>query len=65
VVVEDTVTTGGSMGDAIEVLQAVGVDVVQAVVLVDRSDGAAADRLAALAVPLVSLLEPRDLGVGV
>lgn len=62
-VVEDTVTTGGSMSDAIEVLQDAGVDVVQAVVLVDRSDGAAADRLAALDVPLVSLLEPNDLGV--
>lgn len=64
VVVEDTVTTGGSMGDAIEVLQAAGVVVVQAIVLVDRSGGAAATRLAQLGVPLISLLEPEDLGVG-
>ncbi len=63
VVVEDTVTTGGSMGEAIEVLQEAGVDVVQAVVLVDRSGGAAATRLAELDVPLISLLEPADLGV--
>lgn len=64
VVVEDTVTTGGAMGEAIAVLQEAGVEVVQAIVLVDRSDGAAAARLAALGVPLVSLLEPADLGVG-
>ena len=63
VVVEDTVTTGGSMGEAIEVLQDAGIEVVQALVLVDRSDGAAADRLAARGVPLVSLLVPSDLGV--
>ncbi len=64
VVVEDTVTTGGSMGEAIEILQTAGVEVIQAVVLVDRSSGAAAGRLATLGVPLISLLEPADLGVG-
>jgi orotate phosphoribosyltransferase len=64
VVVEDTVTTGGSMGKAIEALREAGVEVLQAIVLVDRSGGAAATRLAALGVSLVSLLEPRDLGVG-
>lgn len=64
VVVEDTVTTGGSMAEAIEVLLDEGVEVIQAVVLVDRSGGAAGDRLASLGVPLVSLLVPADLGVG-
>lgn len=64
VVVEDTVTTGDSMGEAIEVLQEAGIDVVQAIVLLDRSGGVAAARLAALRVPLISLLEPADLGVG-
>ncbi len=63
VVVEDTVTTGGSMAEAVEVLRREGVDVVQAIVLVDRSSGAAAASLAALEVPLVSLLVPSDLGV--
>lgn len=63
VVVEDTVTTGGSMADAIVALRAEGVDVVQAVVLVDRSNGAAGELLSSLAVPLVSLLTPADLGV--
>jgi orotate phosphoribosyltransferase len=63
VVVEDTVTTGESMGAAIEVLQEHGVDVVQAIVLVDRSDGAAAAHLENLGVPLTPLLTPFDLGV--
>lgn len=63
VVVEDTVTTGGSMAQAIEVLQSEGVAVIQAIVLVDRSFGAAGQRLGALGVPLVSLLTPSDLGV--
>ena len=63
VVVEDTVTTGGSMAEAVEVLQGEGIEVVQAIVLVDRSSGAAARRLKALGVPLVSLLTPTDLGV--
>jgi orotate phosphoribosyltransferase len=51
------------MGEAAEVLEDAGVVVVQALVLVDRSGGLAADRLAALGVPFVSLLEPSDLGV--
>ncbi len=63
VVVEDTVTTGGSMAAAVAVLQSEGVQVVQAVVLVDRSSGAATARLAEYDVPLVSLLTPQDLGV--
>jgi orotate phosphoribosyltransferase len=63
VVVEDTVTTGGSMASAVAALQAEGVEVIQALVLVDRSDGAAAVRLAEVGVPLVALLTPDDLGV--
>lgn len=64
VVVEDTVTTGGSMAEAITVLRRAGVDVVQAVVLVDRSAGAAQRRMDELGVPLTSILTPTDLGVG-
>lgn len=63
VVVEDTVTTGGSMASAVIALQAEGVEVIQALVLVDRSEGAAAARLADVGVPLVALLTPDDLGV--
>jgi orotate phosphoribosyltransferase len=63
VVVEDTVTTGGSMAAAVEALRAEDIDVIQAVVLVDRSDGAAAACLAELDIPLVALLTTGDLGV--
>ena len=63
VVVEDTVTTGASMAAAAEVLQEAEVEVVQAIVLVDRSAGAAEQRLRSLGVPLVSILVPEDLGV--
>jgi orotate phosphoribosyltransferase len=64
VVVEDTVTTGAAMAEAVEALQSEGVDVVQAIVLVDRSNGAAGSKLNAFDIPLVSLLVPADLGVG-
>ncbi len=63
VVVEDTVTTGGSMAQAIEALVEEGVKVIQAIVLVDRSDGAAGRLLSSLGVPLIALLTPADLGV--
>ncbi len=63
VVVEDTVTTGGSMASAIAALQEEGIEVVQAIVLVDRSDGAAARLLGTMGVPLTALLTPADLGV--
>lgn len=62
-VVEDTVTTGGSMAQAIEALTEEGVNVIQAIVLVDRSAGAAGRLLSNLGVPLVALLTPADLGV--
>ncbi len=63
VVVEDTVTTGGSMTEAVAALQEEGVTVIQAIVLVDRSDGAAAKLLRSVDVPLTALLTPEDLGV--
>ena len=62
-VVEDTVTTGGSMAAAITALQEEGVEVVQAIVLVDRSHGAAGKLLDAMGVPLTAVLRPSDLGV--
>ncbi len=60
---EDTTTTGGSMADAIAVLQEAGVDVVQAVTVVDRSRGAAGALLQGVGVPLTSIVVPADLGV--
>jgi orotate phosphoribosyltransferase len=62
-VVEDTTTTGRTLVEAIEVLRAEGVGVVQALALVDRSGGAAAGAVAELDVPFVGLVTPEDLGV--
>lgn len=61
VVVEDSLTTGGSALQAIEVLRAHGVEVLAVLSVVDREEGAEA-RLRAAGVPLVlSLVRSRDL----
>lgn len=60
--VEDVVTTGGSIVQAYEVVRELGADVVAAVTLVDRGDVAAgffADR----EVPYRALVTYRDLGI--
>ncbi len=62
-VVDDTTTTGISFVESIKVLQDQGIDVVQALVVVDRSDGAAAQRCAELGVPFVAVVLPTDLGI--
>lgn len=62
-VVEDTTTTGGSLLEAADVLGAAGIEVVQAVVLVDRSGGRAAAAFVARGIPYRALLGPADLGV--
>ena len=61
--IEDTTTTGGSMAEAVMVLRDEGVDVVQAITVVDRSSGAAAALFAKLGVPFLALVVPEDLGV--
>lgn len=60
---DDTVTTGGALVESIEVMQASGLDVVQAIALVDRSNGEAARRCAESGVPFTALVVPDDLGV--
>jgi orotate phosphoribosyltransferase len=62
-VLEDTTTTGGALLEAVEVIVSAGIDVVQAIVLVDRSEGAAAALLAARGIPLAVVATPADLGV--
>ncbi len=64
IVVDDTTTTGGSLIEAIEVLRDAGVDVVQAIVVVDRSRGEARRRVASFGVPFEAIVLPADLGVG-
>ncbi len=63
-VVEDTTTTGGSLLEVVEVLEAAGIAVVQVVVLVDRSGGDVAAACAGRGLPYEALLLPADLGVG-
>ena len=63
VALEDTTTTGSALVEAIEALTDDGVEVVKAVALVDRSNGATAKRVEALGIPYVALVTPQDLGV--
>jgi orotate phosphoribosyltransferase len=63
VALEDTTTTGSALIEAIEVLLASDVEVVQAVALVDRSGDAARNRVEALGIPYVALVTPVDLGL--
>ncbi|MGQ0849615.1 MAG: orotate phosphoribosyltransferase [Actinomycetota bacterium] len=62
-VVEDTVTTGGALLEAVNVVREAGITVGQVVVLVDRSGDALAAKLADLAIPYTFLLHPADLGI--
>jgi len=63
-VVEDTTTTGASLLEVVDVLAAEGIEVLQAVVLVDRSGGEVAAAFAGRGIPYTALLLPADLGVG-
>ena len=63
VALEDTTTTGSALVEAIEALREAEVEVVKAVALVDRSDGAVSKRVEALGIPYVALVSPQDLGV--
>ncbi len=63
VVLEDTTTTGGALSEAIEALRDAGAEVVRAVSLVDRSNGATARRMQDLGIAYVALVTPADLGV--
>jgi orotate phosphoribosyltransferase len=62
-VVDDTTTTGSSFVESIEVLQEAGIAVVQALVVVDRSSGAAGKQCARFGVPFSAVIYPADLGI--
>ena len=62
-ILEDTTTTGTAAIEAAEIAQIEGLQVVQAVALVDRSSGLAAANFAKLGVPHVAIVRPSDLGV--
>lgn len=59
-VVEDTVTTGGSLLKAVERCRAEGLDVVQTLTIVDREEGGA-DAIRAAGVPFVALVRRAEL----
>ena len=63
VILEDTTTTGGALVEALEVVMGEGLVVLEAIALIDRSGGRAAERVEALGVPYRSILKPSDLGV--
>jgi orotate phosphoribosyltransferase len=62
-VVEDTTTTGGALLEAIEVITAAGIEVVQALALVDRSAGVVARLCSERGIAYRALVLPEDLGV--
>ena len=61
--VDDTITTGGALIESIEVMLEQGLEVAQAVCVVDRSGGAAGERCAERGIPFTALVLPADLGV--
>lgn len=62
VVFEDTISTGRSVLEALDVVQQAGADVVCTVTLLDRGE-AAAKLFAQREVPYIALLNYRDLGI--
>lgn len=62
--IDDTTTTGSAAGEATDVALEAGLNVVQAVALVDRSRGLAAEKFQERGIPFVAVVTPADLGVG-
>jgi len=62
-ILEDTTTTGGALLEALEVAVTSGLQVVQAIALVDRSRGVVGERVGAAGFPYLALITPGDLGV--
>lgn len=60
--VDDVVTTGGSIREAYEVIRETGAEIVAAVTLVDRGD-VASQFFSQLQVPYIPLVTYRDLGI--
>lgn len=62
-VLDDTVTTGGALFEAVEVLEQEGMKVAQAIVLVDRSGGSVEEICRRRNLAYTALIRPADLGV--
>jgi orotate phosphoribosyltransferase len=63
VVLEDTTTTGGALGEAVDVLQDSFVLTVLAIALVDRSNGATAHMMERRGIDYIALTTPADFGI--
>jgi len=61
--VEDATTTGSATAEAADAALEAGLEIVQIIVMVDRSGGEAEKNLSHLGVPFVALVTPADLGV--
>lgn len=62
-VIEDTTTTGGAAVEAARYLLDNGFSIVQAIALIDRSEGQARSNFESLGIDHVALVTPADLGV--
>lgn len=62
-ILEDTTTTGGAAVEAAVYMLDEGFQIMQAIALVDRSDGLARANFAAIDIPQTALVTPADLGV--
>jgi orotate phosphoribosyltransferase len=62
-IVEDTSTTGGSVQQAVEAVQAAGGDIVGVAVILDRDTGAR-ERIEAQGLPYRAVIALADLGLG-
>lgn len=60
---DDTVTTGGALFEAIDVMEDFGLVIAQVVVLVDRSGGSVEEACQTRNLPYTALVLPEDLGV--
>lgn len=62
-ILEDTTSTGSAAGEATDVALEFGLDVIQAIAVLDRSDGIARSRFAERGISQLALITPIDLGV--
>lgn len=62
-ILEDTTTTGSAAGEATDVALEFGLDIIQAIAVVDRSEGTARSKFADRGISQLGLITPTDLGV--
>ncbi len=62
-ILEDTITTGKAAGEAADVAEGAGLQVVQVIALLDRSSGLAAKTFADRGIPYSAVVTAADLGM--